>query len=73
MPRYSQVVKVLTWFKKHKSITSEQALRKLSIARLGARMWDLRRLGYTHDTETIAVKNTDGETCHVARYSNLKG
>lgn len=50
-------------------LTDADARDELGISRLGARIYDLRRLGYGIHKETVTVLNRRGETCHVARYA----
>ncbi len=49
-------------------LTPLQALRRRGIMRLGARIWDLRQLGYRIKTKFIRVENGRGEECTVAQY-----
>lgn len=44
------------------------ALNELSIARLAARIFDLREAGHAVDRELIEVTNRFGEPCRVAQY-----
>ena len=63
-----QVDRVLAWLREHGSMTEDDAKKHLGIRRLGARIWDLRRLGHTIETEMVPVPNRWDETCHVAKY-----
>jgi len=46
-----------------------RAWTELGIYRLGARIFDLRKLGYDIKSSRTAVKNRYGESCIVASYS----
>ena len=60
---------ILKHLKNHKKgLTAMQALNKFGCMRLASRISDLRHMGYDISREMIAVKNRDGETCHVANY-----
>lgn len=66
----SQNDKILRHIKTHKrGITQLTAFEKYGCLRLSARIADLRRMGYVIKSELVEVKNRDGETCHVARYT----
>jgi hypothetical protein len=54
-------------------LTDSEARDELGINRLGARIWDLRKMSYNIESELIAVRNRDGDTCHVARYTLRPG
>jgi len=62
--RQSQRNKILTYLEKGGGITSLQAMRWYGCLRLGARIHDLRRLGYAIYTKTL--KTETGK--HVAQY-----
>ena len=65
----TQVKKVLRFMNENGSITSLQAIRELGCTRLAAVIHIIRHsLGIDVEREMVAVKNRDGETCHVARY-----
>ena len=53
---------------KHRQIDQRTALNKLGIARLAARIYDLREGHWPIETETKVVKNQFGEKCRVANY-----
>lgn len=67
----SQTARVLSWLEQGKPLTSELALSALGIARLAARIQDLRDAGHTIHTRTITVRNRFGERCRVAEYTLL--
>ena len=50
------------------SITPLEALRDLGVMRLGARIWELNRMGYTIVRDTEVSKNRYGQTTRYARY-----
>lgn len=56
---------VLDYLRKNKTITSMEAITKLGITRLAAKIYALRERGIAIDKETIAVK----KGVYVARYS----
>ncbi len=51
-----------------KGITPLTAMEKYGCMRLSGRIFELKRMGYDIQTEMIAVRNRDGETCYVANY-----
>ena len=60
---------LLKYFETHKKgITQKQAMQKLGIGRLSARVFDLRHQGHLIDTSIISVKNRHGRKSHVANY-----
>jgi len=62
--------KILRHLKTHKrGITQLDAIQKYGCLRLSARISELRDMGYVIKSEIVAVKNRDGETCHVSRYT----
>lgn len=64
---------ILKHLQTHKrGLTAMQALDKFGCMRLASRISDLRRMGYEIGREMIAVKNRDGETCHVANYKLME-
>lgn len=66
-PQCKQVIDYLT---RHGSITPNEALLSLGIARLGARIWELKeRHGFGIKTKLIDVPTRFGTTTKVARYS----
>lgn len=68
----SQLDAILKHLKKYGSITPYEALQEYGCFRLGARIWDLRDLGYEIDTEIESSRNRDGHVVTYARYQ-LKG
>lgn len=67
----NQKTKIIEFCKENGSITQRQAL-KLGIYRLASRIHDLRESGYLIDREMITVKNRDGSTSRVAKYTILR-
>lgn len=49
-------------------MTAAQMWQQLGIMRASARVFDLRRAGYTIESRQITVRNRDGGTSHVAEY-----
>ena len=69
----TQNERILKHLQTHKrGITPMQALEKFGCMRLASRISDLRQMGYVISREMIAVKNRDGETCHVANYKLME-
>lgn len=63
-----QAQKLLGYLKDHKKIQPLEALKKLGIYRLSARILDLRKEGISITTNRIQVKNRQKEICYVAEY-----
>ncbi len=61
--------RVLRYMENHPSITSLDAIRDLGCTRLSARISDLRRKGYTIDTQSVIVRNRDNKKVRVTAYS----
>ena len=55
---------ILDWLKKGNTITPIQALNMFGCFRLGARIFNLRRLGHKIDGKRVKV----GENTHVQQY-----
>ena len=64
----TQGERIIDYLKEFGSITWIEAYRDLGIARLGARIFDLKKSGYKIETETEVSKNRYGEPVHFARY-----
>lgn len=64
----TQNERVLKHLRKYGAITTKQAYDLYGITRLGARIYELKALGFDIVTEPIAVKNRYGEKARVARY-----
>lgn len=68
----SQLYRVLARLRRG-PLTSAQALAELGVGRLGARVYELRSVGYDIHTETMDVINRFGDQCRVARYKLRRG
>lgn len=64
----TQCKKILRHLQTYGTITPMEALQEYSCFRLGARVHDLKRLGYPVKTEMVTDKNRFGEATHYARY-----
>lgn len=67
----TQRERLLAYLKANKTITAEQALAHLGIARLAARVLEIRDQGADIHVESINVLNRYGEPIKVARYHFL--
>ncbi|MBO5970952.1 MAG: helix-turn-helix domain-containing protein [Clostridia bacterium] len=65
--------RVLAYLTRHGSITPLEAIDKLGVTRLGARVYDLKKRGHRIDSEMISVANRFGEVCRVKAYSLAGG
>lgn len=65
----NQKYRVLHYMRTYGSITPLQALGDLGIMRLGARIYELKKMGYGIRTESEAGVNRMGERTRYARYS----
>lgn len=63
-----QAERVLKYMRDFGSITQMEAIRDIGCMRLGARIFDLKREGYTIKKETETSKNRYGEDTSYARY-----
>lgn len=64
----TQNERVLKHMRKYGTITTKQAYDLYGITRLGARIYELRNMGFDIVSDTVPVKNRFGEKAHVARY-----
>ena len=71
MARITQCDKIVAYMTEHGSITARQAYH-MGIMRLASRISDLKREGHKITSETIKVKNRDGSSSYVSKYSLLK-
>ena len=55
--------------RKHGGITPKEADRYIGCMRLASRISDLREQGYAIKVERVKVKNRNGRTTSIARYS----
>jgi len=60
---------ILRWLKEIGPITPIDALREFSCMRLAARCDDLKKLGFTIDTEMVKGVNKFGDNTRFARYT----
>ena len=65
----SQTKDVLDYINQFGSISQLDAFKDLAIFRLGARIYDLRKLGYDIVTTTEVAENRFGKKVSFARYS----
>lgn len=63
-----QCERIIAYINQHGSITSLEAQMHLSIARLAARISEMRKEGYKITGKTEYKKNKYGEICHYTRY-----
>lgn len=63
---------VLEYLKTHDDITQFDAFVHIGCARLGARIFDLKRMGYPIETKMKKVVKANGETTTVGSYSLRK-
>lgn len=68
MSNENQTDRVLAYLKRRGKINPLQALEKLGVFRLAARIADLRRIGYAIERRMVTVRNRFGEPCRVAEY-----
>jgi len=64
----TQCEKILRHLNEHGTITRREALLDYGIARLAARIRDLRERGHSIRTEMIEVTNHDNSKSRVAKY-----
>lgn len=69
----TQNERILKYISDFGSITWLDAAKDLGIARLAARISDLKRLGYPIISEYETVQNRYGEKCNVKRYRMGRG
>ena len=65
--RISQTKLILEHLLKGKSLTHIQAEKLFDCSRVGARIWDLRQLGYNIESPLIPIKTKRGIK-HVSKY-----
>lgn len=68
MARTTQEERVLDYMQRFGSITTLDAFNDIGITRLSAKIFNLKKQGYTIIDETIKVKNRFGEEGHVKKY-----
>jgi len=65
----SQKEQVLKHLQNHKNgITSKTAFERYGITRLSGRIFELRKMGYTIQTDNVTEKNRLGHAVTYARY-----
>ena len=69
----NQTEKILRHLQGVGEINPMEAIREYGIMRLGARIFDLKRLGYPIETKIVTGKNRYGETTHWAVYKLKEG
>ena len=67
----NQCEEILAHLESGRTITPGEALEQYGIARLGARIWDLKREGHQIHHELVKVSTRRG-TSRVARYSLIR-
>lgn len=67
----TQNSRILDYMARHGSITSNEAMEHLGVARLASRICDLRMLGYPIHSKMEKVTNRHGEICRIKRYRLL--
>jgi len=65
----TQCDKILRHLRDVGSITPVDALKEYGCMRLGARIWDLKRMGHHIDMELETGENRYGEKTRYARYT----
>lgn len=65
----TQCDKILRHLRDVGSITPVDALKEYGCMRLGARIWDLKRMGHHIDMELETAVNRYGEKTRYARYT----
>ena len=60
--------RLLEYLRKHKTITSLEAIRDLGNTRLSASIFNLKEEGYYFETKTVKVPNRFGSTTKVSEY-----
>lgn len=68
----SQCNRVLQHLQAYGSITPLEAMQEYGIMRLGARIYDLKKMGYSIDRIIETGKNRYGESTSYARYSLIE-
>lgn len=74
IPKPTQLKRLKAWFDLGCSLTQQEALVRFGVARLSARVYDLKGEGYEVSRHTITViSRTTGEPCRVAEYWFARG
>lgn len=64
----NQTEQVIDYMERHGSITPKEALEALGCMRLGARIFELKAIGYTFGRTLETRENRFGVPCRYARY-----
>lgn len=64
----TQVARLYRWLMEGSSISALECWQRLGIARLAARIYDLKQLGYNIKTKRVQVLNRYQEECTIAEY-----
>ena len=64
----TQTSRLIKYLEANGTINPLQAWQELGIYRLGARIFDAKKLGYNIQSGRVSVKNQFGESCLVAEY-----
>lgn len=67
----TQNERIIAYMRRNGSITQYEALYDLGVMRLASRISDLRKRGYTIESENEAVLNRYDEKCYIKRYRLL--
>lgn len=65
----TQTTLILEHLKAHQTITPLDALRLYGCMRLGARIWELKRMGHRIRSEIVTDVNKNGEAVRFAQYT----
>lgn len=69
MDKQTQCRKLLRYMEEFGPITTLQAITQLNIIRPASRINDLRKAGYSIDTEIVWKEHQDGSKTHYAKYT----
>ncbi len=69
MKRITQKDRIIKWLTDYGTITSWEAYQELGITQLGARIFELKELGYKFIKHTVSSKNRYGYPIHYDIYS----
>lgn len=67
--KVTQRDRVLQYIQDFGSITSWEAYRELGITQLGARIFELKKRGYSFNTERVNTENRYGDRTHFGKYT----
>lgn len=67
--KVTQRDRVLQYIQDFGSITSWEAYRELGITQLGARIFELKKRGYSFNTERVNTENRYGDRTHFDKYT----